>query len=86
METKVVVGIDISQASFDVALPLAEKAGYQHLKFNNPIAGFKKLCTQLPAASHCVMEASYLPLAVYLHQQGMQVSVPLPLNAFPRCA
>ncbi len=83
METKVVVGIDISKDSFDVALPNKEKAGYQHLKFSNTLAGFKKLCTQVPAASHCVMEASgvyYLPLAVYLHQQGMQVSVVNPLT------
>lgn len=83
METKVTVGFDISKDNFDVALPHQEKAGYQHLKFTNALAGFKKLCTQLPAASHCVLEASgvyYLPLAVYLHQQGMQVSVVNPLT------
>jgi transposase len=83
METKVVVGIDISKDSFDVALPLIEKAGYQHLKFNNTQTGYKKLCAHLPIASHCVMEASgvyYLPLAVYLHQQGMRVSVVNPLT------
>jgi transposase len=83
MATKVTVGIDISKDSFDVALPLGEKAGYQHLKFTNQAAGFKKLCTQLPAGSHCVMEASgvyYLPLAIYLHQQGMRVSVVNPLT------
>jgi transposase len=83
METKVIVGIDIAKDSFAVALPLAEKGGYQHLKFNNTAAGFKKLCTHLSLASHCVMEASgvyYLPLAVYLHQQGMQVSVVNPLT------
>jgi transposase len=83
MDTKVVVGIDISKDSFDVALPVRDKEAYQHLKFNNTAAGFKKLCPHLPAASHCVMEASgvyYLPLAVYLHQQGMQVSVVNPLT------
>ncbi len=58
METKVTVGIDISKDSFDVALPFDGKAGYQHLKFTNQTAGFKKLCSQLPTASHCVMEAS----------------------------
>lgn len=83
METKVVVGFDISKDNFDVALPHSSKAGYQHLKFTNTVTGFKKLCTQLPAGSHCVMEASgvyYLPLAVYLHGQGMQVSVVNPLT------
>lgn len=83
METKLTVGIDISKDSFDVALPLPGKEAYQHLKFNNTLAGFKKLCTQLPATSHCVMEASgvyYLPLAVYLHQQGLPVSVVNPLT------
>ena len=70
METKVTVGIDICKDSFDVALHFAEQADYQHLKFSNQAAGFKQLCTHLPVASHCVMEASgvyYLPLAVYLH-------------------
>jgi transposase len=83
METKVVVGIDISKDSFDVALPYSEKAAYQHLKFTNTQAGFKKFLRQLTVGSHCVMEASgvyYLPLAVYLHQQGMQVSVVNPLT------
>jgi transposase len=83
METKVMVGIDISKESFDVALPLSEKAGYQHLKFTNTAAGYKKFCSQLPTTSQCVMEASgvyYLPLAVYLHQQGIQVSVVNPLT------
>ena len=83
METKVCVGIDISKANFDVALPLAGKQAYQHLKFTNTPAGFKQFCRQLTAGSHCVMEASgvyYLPLAIYLHQQGMQVSVVNPLT------
>lgn len=83
METKVWVGIDISKASFDVALPFKDKIGYQHLKFTNTAAGFKKLCAQLTPGSYCVMEASgvyYLPLAVYLHQAGMPVSVVNPLT------
>ena len=83
METKVVVGIDISKDSIDVALPEGGKGGYQHLKFANQRAGFKKLCTHLAPVSHCVMEASgvyYLPLAVYLHQQGIRVSVVNPLT------
>jgi transposase len=84
METKIVVGIDISKDSFDVALPHGSKEGcYQHLKFGNTAAGFKQLFSHLPAASHCVMEASgvyYLPLAIYLHGQGMRVSVVNPLT------
>lgn len=82
METKVSVGIDICKDSFDVAMPLLDKEGYQHLKFNNTAAGFKKFCRQLTLQSHCVMEASgvyYLPLAIYLHQAGMPVSVVNPL-------
>lgn len=84
METKVTVGIDISKDSFDVALPILGKEGsYQHFKFSNKTVGFKQLCKHLVPSSHCVMEASgvyYLPLAVYLHGQGMQVSVVNPLT------
>ncbi len=83
METKVCVGIDISKDSFDVALPLINGKGYQHFKFSNKKNGFKQLSQQLAPGSYCVMEASgvyYLPLAVYLHGQGMRVSVVNPLT------
>lgn len=83
MESKVHVGIDISKNSFDVALPANTKAGYLHLKFINNAEGFKKFFEQLAPGSNCVMEASgvyYLQLAIYLHQQGMIVSVVNPLT------
>jgi transposase len=83
METKVTVGIDISKNSFDVALPIKNKEGYAHQKFSNNAEGFKKLGEQLAPGSNCVMEASgvyYLQLAIYLHLQGMIVSVVNPLT------
>lgn len=83
METKVTVGIDISKNSFDVALLSTTKEGYRHLKFSNNAEGFKKFAEQLMPNSNCVMEASgvyYLQLAIYLHQQGMIVSVVNPLT------
>ncbi len=83
METKVVVGIDISKKSFDVALPCKNKEGYIHKKFINAAEGFKKFAEQLEPESCCIMEASgvyYLQLAIYLHQQGMRVSVVNPLT------
>ncbi len=58
METKEVVGIDISKDSFDVALPISGKEAYEHLKFSNNIAGFKKFLQHLALSCHGVMEAS----------------------------
>lgn len=83
METKVQVGIDISKDSFDVALPATTKQGYRHLKFSNDVEGFRKFMDYIVPGSYCVMEASgvyYLQLAIYLHQQGMIVSVVNPLT------
>jgi len=83
METKVTVGIDISKGSFDVALPIKNKEGYAHYKFSNNAQGFAKFSKHLEAESNCIMEASgvyYLQLAVYLHHQGMRVSVVNPLT------
>jgi len=83
MQTKVHVGIDISKNSFDVALPVTTKKEYRHLKFSNDANGFKKFIEQIDPNSNCVMEASgvyYLQLAIYLHQQGIIVSVVNPLT------
>jgi transposase len=83
METKVTVGIDISKNTFDVALPTTTKDSYRHLKFSNNAEGFKKFSAHLTPNSACVMEASgvyYLQLAIYLHDQGMKVSVVNPLT------
>jgi transposase len=80
VETKLVVGIDISKKTFDVALP--NKEHYMSKQYSNDVKGFKQLCEALPPGAHCVMEASgpyYLRLATYLHLQGLKVSVVNPL-------
>jgi transposase len=80
VETKLVVGIDISKKTFDVALPHKER--YMSKQYSNDVKGFKQLAEALPPGAHCVMEASgpyYLRLATYLHLQGVKVSVVNPL-------
>lgn len=80
VETKLVVGIDISKKTFDVALPHKER--YLSEQYSNDVKGFKQLAEALPPGAHCVMEASgpyYLRLATYLHLQGIKVSVVNPL-------
>jgi len=76
------VGIDISKAFFDVALP-AGNGKYRHLKLKNEPEGFKQLVKEAKdRALIYVMEASgpyYLPLASFLHKQGLGVSVINPL-------
>lgn len=82
MITNLVVGIDISKKSFDVAIPHQGK-GYQHSRFSNDLEGFKKFAMQLVPGSNCIMEASgvyYLQLAIYLHEHGISVSVVNPLT------
>lgn len=83
METKVHVGIDISKNSFNASIPIKTKEGYKHLKYSNDIDGFKKFLAQLEPGNNCIMEASgvyYLQLALFLHEQGMIVSVVNPLT------
>lgn len=83
METKVHVGIDISKNSFNASIPIKTKEGYKHLKYSNDIDGFKKFVAQLEPGNNCIMEASgvyYLQLALFLHEQGMVVSVVNPLT------
>jgi transposase len=83
METKVNVGIDISKSSFNASIPIKTKEGYNHFKFSNNIDGFKKFAAHLDPGSYCIMEASgvyYLQLALFLHEQGMIVSVVNPLT------
>jgi transposase len=74
------IGIDISQAHFDVAIPQAK--GYRSDKFANQLSGFEAFLATLPPDAGCVMEATgpyYLRLATYLHQQGIPVCVVNPL-------
>lgn len=74
------IGIDISKASFDVAI---EKAGlYIHYKLSNDEKGFKALFDLLGQTDKVVMEASgpyYLRLACFLFERSIRVSVVNPL-------
>lgn len=74
------VGVDISKASFDVAIH--QDSAYQYAKFSNDEKGFKAFFRLLNGECQVVMEASgpyYTRLAFYLHQQGITVSVINPL-------
>jgi transposase len=85
MET-VYVGIDISKATFDAALPQA--TGFGHLKLSNDQAGFEQLLAAAVSPCVFVMEASgpyYLRLAGFLHGRGSAVSVVNPLSVRRFC-
>lgn len=81
--SKMYVGIDVSQKTFDVAY--AKGVGVGMIQFKNDTGGFSQLQAmlgELGAAVHCVMEASgpyYLPLATFLFEAGVGVSVVNPL-------
>jgi transposase len=73
-------GVDISKSFFDVAF--LREGKYEYYKFSNDETGFKALLKVLPISSHIVMEASgpyYLPLACYLADHGIVLSVVNPL-------
>jgi transposase len=85
MET-VYVGIDISKATFDVAIP--GERGLRHLKLANDPLGFRQLLAACGDGCVYVMEASgpyYLRLAGFLHEQGLAVSVVNPLSVRRFC-
>jgi transposase len=70
------VGNDIGLEWIDAAWYEQDKL--QHLKVPNTTAGFKQLVKQCGTQSHYVMEATgpyYVALALYLHLQGIKVSV-----------
>lgn len=85
---KTYIGIDVSQKTFDVAY--SKGAGIGTVQFRNDLGGFSEfgsLLGGLGAEAHCVMEASgpyYLPLAAFLFEAGIGVSVvnPLVVNRF----
>jgi transposase len=80
MET-LFVGIDISKDTFDLALPAGGKFTSHQLP-NTP-EGFNELLPLLPPQAQCVMEASgsyYLPLATFLAQKQVPVSIVNPLS------
>lgn len=80
---KTYVGIDVSQKTFDVAY--SKGAGIGTVQLRNDLGGFSEfgaLLGELGAGAHCVMEASgpyYLPLAAFLFEAGVGVSVVNPL-------
>jgi transposase len=87
-----VLGIDISKATFDVALlRAAETRKPKARKFDNRPAGFQALCLWLAkhdvAQVHAVLEATGAygdALAEFLHAAGHQVSIvnPAQIKAF----
>jgi len=77
----VALGIDISKASFDVALLNSDKRA-KTAQFENNAAGFEQLSQWLNAQGvehvHACLEATNIyghPLATYLHHQGHAVSI-----------
>ncbi|MGV3657612.1 MAG: IS110 family transposase [Chitinophagaceae bacterium] len=77
---KTFVGIDVSKSFFDVCVAEPGKARCRQFCYDT--AGLEALCSYLPQACVCVMEATgpyYLRLAMYLHQRGFGVSVVNPL-------
>lgn len=70
-------------AGLDIGLEWIDAAWYeqdklQHVKVPNTTVGFKQLVKQCGANSHYVMETTgpyYVALALYLHLQGIRVSV-----------
>lgn len=84
-----VLGVDVSKAKLDAAL-LGESGKYRSKVVPNTQAGFEALRqwlqAQLPedlASVHVCMEATgayHEPLALYLHDQGMRLSVVNPMR------
>lgn len=73
-------GIDVSKNYFDACV-LADGKERQR-RFSNDKAGFNTAAKWIGADIPCVMEATgpyYLPLATYLHQQQLCVSIINPL-------
>ncbi|MCS3904637.1 transposase [Methylohalomonas lacus] len=75
-----IVGIDISKTSFDVAWLEAGRQRHQTLVYT--AAGFAELLALTPAGSHYVMEATgvyHSRLAVWLYEAGRSLTVLNPL-------
>lgn len=76
-----IIGIDISKQVFDVSF--LEGNLWKHKVLSNNLLGFETLMTFIEKEDTVVMEASgtyYLPLAEYLHSQGINVVVENPLS------
>lgn len=87
-----IVGIDIAKASFESALT-SDNRTYVQASFDNSVAGFKALSKWLKQQGveqvHACLEASGRygdALALYLHEQGHQVSIvnPAQIHAYGR--
>lgn len=75
-----IIAIDVSKQTLDVAYLTEEK--WQHFTTTNDLKGFKKIANLAESDDWYVMEASgpyYLPLATYLNNQSLNVSVVNPL-------
>jgi transposase len=80
---KIIVGVDISKKTFDVAISGENESKLKYSKFSNDGEGFVLFEKRLPEDAHIVMEASgsyYLQLATHLYEKGYAVSVINPLS------
>ena len=84
------LGLDVAKRSFDAAL-LLDNGRYRHRQFTNSPIGFTQLAAWLrqhaPGPLHAGLEATGTygnALALFLHQQGLRVSVinPTRIHAF----
>lgn len=79
-ELSMIVGIDVSKKSFDVAWNNAGKSYHQTHDYNDK--AIELLLSETPSDSHFVMEATgvyHSKLALKLHQAGRKVSVVNPV-------
>ena len=77
-----IIGIDISKSKFDVCISSSTSA-YRHEVYSYDLPSMCRFVSQLDSRCHCVMEATgvyHLPLAFYLHDRGIRVSVVNPLS------
>jgi transposase len=75
-----IIAIDVSKQTLDVAYLIEEK--WQHFSTTNDVKGFTKIVKLAESDDWFVMEASgpyYLPLASYLFNKSLNVSVINPL-------
>lgn len=75
------IGIDIAKATFALAIP-RPTGGFDDHNLPNDATGFAQLRALIPPNSQCVLEASgpyYLPLALFLTQHQLSLSVVNPL-------
>lgn len=75
------IGIDIAKASFALVI-LRSNGGFDDYTLPNDKTGFARLRGLLPTNSHCMLEALgpyYLPIALFLTQHQLALSVVNPL-------